>query len=249
MLSQIFITFIGQTIPGVLGIISSVTAEELIDLTNQVRLENGLSALELNSDLTQAATQKAADMIAKNYWAHTSPDGQTPWYFFKDAGYQYLYAGENLARDFLDSGSVIEAWLSSPTHKDNLLSNRYQDIGIAVIHDTFQGQETVLVVQLFGTQASATLPARLGQISGAAEVAEAGISQLELEHLPLISSFHLTKATSISLIIVLLAIIIIDAIIISRQKIVRLSGWGWLHLAFLGTLLLILIFMHQGIIL
>jgi len=239
-------TFIGRTIPGVLGIISSVTSEELIELTNQTRLENGLPELTLNQTLVKAATQKAADMIARNYWAHTSPDGRTPWSFFKNVNYKYLYAGENLARDFLDSTSVLEAWLDSPTHRDNLLSSRYNDVGIAVIQDIFQGQETILVVQLFGTEASAGIPAKIGRISG---VAEAEIAQLQPSRIPSLSSFHLTKAMSISLALILVAVIVIDSIIISKKKIVRLSSKGWMHLTFLGTLLLILILMQQGIIL
>ena len=65
-------------------------------------------------------------MIAKNYWAHNAPDGASPWSFFKNVGYRYLYAGENLARDFGDSASVVNAWMNSPTHRDNLLSGRYR---------------------------------------------------------------------------------------------------------------------------
>ncbi len=212
MASQITFSLISKSIPGVLGLASSITAEDLIDLTNQKRQENGLAELELNPLLVKAATQKATDMINKNYWSHTSPEGKTPWSFFKSVDYQYLYAGENLARDFLDSGSVIEAWMESPTHRDNILSSRYQEIGIVVINDTFQGQETTLVVQLFGTKTGDAVVATNGKVDHQAEAILAEVNTPE-EHssltnkLPLLNSFHLTKATSISLTIILLYLI------------------------------------------
>jgi uncharacterized protein YkwD len=255
MASQVLMTFVGRTIPGVLGIASNITAEELIELTNQQRQQHGLPELKLNPVLVEAATQKAADMIAKNYWAHTAPDGRTPWYFFKHVNYKYLYAGENLARDFIDSQSIISAWMKSPTHRDNILSGRYRDIGIAVIHDTFQGQQTTLVVQLFGTEVNTVLPVKTGQVDRSAETV--ALAELDTNgkiagwryYLPLIDSFSLTKAVSISLTLILLAVIVIDSFIIVKKKIIRLSSKSLAHLAFLGILLVVLLIIQQGIIL
>ena len=251
--SQIVFSFIGKSVPGVLGFASSVTVEELIALTNQERLENGLSELTINPKLNQAATLKAADMIQENYWAHTSPEGKTPWSFFKNVDYQYLYAGENLARDFLDSEAVVNAWMDSPTHRDNILSSRYQEIGLVVIQDTFQGQETTLVVQLFGTQTGRKLT-HTGKID---QVAEVVLAELDVDHkaagfkfpFPFLDSFNLTKAMSVSLTIILLAVIVIDSIFISRKKIIRLSGKGLAHLVFLGLLLFLLLGIQPGLIL
>jgi len=245
MISQILFTFFGRKLPGVLGMTSTITASQLVDLTNQQRQATGLPALEINDTLSQAAQQKAADMIAKNYWAHTSPDGITPWTFFKNVGYKYLYAGENLARDFYDSDSVIKAWMNSPTHKDNLMSSRYREIGIAVVQDTFQGQETTLVVQLFGTPQSTNIitatPTEVGQ------AAEAVLAEVKTN--PVVNSFQLTKAMSISLTIILLLVIVIDSIIITKKRIVRLSGKGLAHLIFLSVLLIILLVVQPGIVL
>ena len=256
MFSQIVLSFVGQAIPGVLGIASNITAEELISLTNQQRRDNGLPALKLNTTLVNAASQKAADMIAKNYWAHTSPDGVTPWVFFKNANYQYLYAGENLARDFMDSQSVVNAWMKSPTHKDNILSDRYKEIGIAVVHGDFQGQPTTLVVQMFGAPINLPVP-KLGKIDQSAEAAEAVIAELVLEEpvmelkskFSLLSSFNLTKAMSISLTLILLLVIVIDTLIVTKKKIIRISGKGLAHLLFLGILLIILLGIQPGLIL
>lgn len=255
MVSQLLISFFSMAVPGVLGINSSITADELINLTNQKRQEAGLSTLTFNQSLANAASQKGADMIAKNYWAHTSPDGVSPWNFFKNVGYRYLYAGENLARDFTDSASVVNAWMNSPTHRDNLLSGRYREIGIAVIHDTFQGQPTTLVVQLFGTQVASILPIKVGDITPAAEAVLAEVNTAEeaviKETLPVswFSSFHLTKAVSVSLTFILLAAIIVDSLIITRKKIIRLSGKGMAHIIFLSVLLIILLGLQPGLVL
>ncbi len=257
MFSQIALSLIAKTIPGVLGIASSITSQELIQLTNAKRQEDGLSVLSLNPALSQVANLKGADMIANNYWAHTSPEGRTPWSFFTQEDYRYLYAGENLARDFPDSNSVVNAWMNSSTHRDNILSTRYQEIGIAVIHDTFQGQPTTLVVQMFGTPVSAALPTKVGQINQVAEIAETIIAEVIPEQgiagvasqLPFLSSFNLTKAMSISLTVILLATIIIDTIFIARKKIIRLSGQGLAHLLFLGILLILLLSVQPGLIL
>lgn len=244
MISQILLTFLGKRLPGVLGIASTVTAEELVSLTNQERQSQGLNLLTVNPILNQAAQAKAADMIAHNYWSHTSPSGLTPWTFFKNVHYRYLYAGENLARDFLDAQSVVTAWMNSPTHRDNLLSSRYREIGIAVVQDIFQGQETTLVVQLFGTQVGNIPPASTGSISQAAEAVLA-----EMQSAPITSPFHLTKSVSISLTFILLSVIFIDSIIITKKKIVRLSGKGFAHMLFLGILLILLLGIQPGLVL
>lgn len=242
---QILLSFFTKSIPGVLGMSSTITAEEVIELTNKERVQNGLTELTLNDKLSQAAQMKAADMIAKNYWAHTSPEGKNPWFFFKERNYTYLYAGENLARDFIDTPSVVSAWMNSPTHRDNILSSRYREIGIAVVNDTFQGQPTTLVVQLFGTQASALLPETRGSLGPAAE---AVLAEIEVNQ-PLFNAFTLTKAVSISLTILILLAIVADAIFVTKHRIVRLSGKGLAHLIFLGILLILLVGIQPGLIL
>jgi len=249
MAGQILITIFSRSIPTVLGIASSITAQELVDLTNAKRVEAGLSALEFNQLLAQAAQAKAADMIVKNYWAHTSPDGATPWVWFKNLGYKYLYAGENLARDFADSAGVVNAWMNSPTHRENILSNRYREVGIAVVHDNFQGQPTTLVVQMFGTQVSSVPVEAKAKVGRITEAAEAVLAEVQVVSSPLIDSFSLTKAVSISLTLVLLVVMVIDAVVITRKRIVRLSGKAWAHLVFLGILLLVIIGIQPGLIL
>ena len=274
IVGQLLITVVGRAVPGVLGIASSISAADLVNLTNAKRAELGLPTLSVNQALANAASLKASDMMAKNYWSHTSPDGTTPWYFFGASGYSYLYAGENLARDFMDSGSVVSAWMNSPTHKANIVSPRYHDIGIAVVSGNFMGQETTLVVQMFGTPASAQVAqvavAEVAAEETATPIASVGAEPTEeiatpeqvtvalidqprvaglYDRFPFLNSFQLTRAMSLSLTLLLLALIVIDAVVITRKKITHLSPNTFTHFIFLGILLLILLFVKQGLIL
>lgn len=154
---------ISSSKPDILGFATDIRVDELVSLTNKKRQDTGLSALRFDAALSQAAIQKANYMFANNYWSHTSPDGKTPWDFIKGAGYDYLYAGENLAKDFGNSGGVVEAWMNSPTHRDNILNPEYQDIGFAVINGHLNGNETTLVVQMFGAKVEGSMVAQKTQ--------------------------------------------------------------------------------------
>ncbi len=130
--------------------LASIKAAFLVDLANDDRRDKGLPALVINDKLVAAAGTKAADMSAKSYFAHQSPDGRMPWDFITAAGYSYIYAGENLAVNFYDSGEVERAWMDSPTHRKNIMNDRYTEIGIATAPGIYKGDSTVFVVQMFG---------------------------------------------------------------------------------------------------
>src|SRR3990167_8952388 len=140
--------------PQILGQVT-FSSDQIIALTNGKRAQSGLGALSFNSQLSQAASAKVQDMYAADYWAHNSPSGKTPWNFISASGYRYLYAGENLARDFSDASSVVEAWMASPSHRSNILDDHFKEIGVAVASGDLAGKEVILVVQMFGTPVSA----------------------------------------------------------------------------------------------
>ena len=133
---------------------SSITPENIIALTNQERLGFGLNTLSTNAQLSAAALAKANDMFEKQYWDHFGPNGESPWQFIRAAGYDYVYAGENLAKGFRTAEGVHEAWMASPTHKANIVSGNYKDIGVAVVEGELLGKQTTLVVQMFGNLTS-----------------------------------------------------------------------------------------------
>lgn len=141
----------------VLGQHTDVTSQYLLDDTNAERLAADVAPLEINDRLSAAATKKARDMFDKQYWAHVSPQGTAPWYWFGDVQYRYTYAGENLAKGFRTSGALISAWMNSPEHRDNMLNPNYKDVGFAVIEGELKGEKTKLVVAMYGAPAGASL--------------------------------------------------------------------------------------------
>ncbi len=145
----------------ILGYAANISTTEVIRLTNIKRAEAGVGALRYNALLSQAAAAKGAHMLQYDYWAHVAPDGTEPWKFFTDVGYRYRYAGENLARDFTNPQSTVDAWMASPAHRENLLSTKYVDIGVAVVEGDLSGADTTIVVQLFGTPLSDTTVAEV----------------------------------------------------------------------------------------
>ncbi len=132
---------------------AAVSTQAVLNLTNSTRTQSGLAPLTSNSQLAQAAVLKAQDMLAKDYFAHTSPEGLNSWHWFKKVGYNYKTAGENLAIDFVDSNSVFSAWMASPSHRANILDPDFAEIGIAIINGEFSGSNTTVVVQMFGAKA------------------------------------------------------------------------------------------------
>jgi hypothetical protein len=137
-------------LPGVLGYASDINISDLFRYTNEERKSNGLAELRLNEKLSNAARKKGSHMLEKNYWAHISPDGVEPWDFILGENYDYIYAGENLAKNFSHSKDVVKAWLNSTSHRDNLLSPNYDEVGFSVVNGVLDGYETTLVVQIFG---------------------------------------------------------------------------------------------------
>ncbi len=137
---------------------SSVVSTILIDLTNQSRRENGLPPLLYNQRLYNAADMKGHDMVARDYFAHFAPDGTSPWHWYNQAGYQFLFAGENLAINYRSSRAVQNAWMNSPKHRQNILDKRFEDIGIATVPSTVNDKKVLFVVQMFGKQEATTVP-------------------------------------------------------------------------------------------
>ncbi len=232
--------------PGVLGYASQIDPDKIIELTNAERLNAGVTTLKVNQELNQAALAKASDMFADNYWAHISPTGTEPWYFITQAGYQYQNAGENLARDFSNPQDVVKAWMASSTHRQNLLDDRYRDIGVAVVDGTINGVETTLVVQMFGS--SKTTVSRIAS-TNIANTVHAQETVLETVSQPELSPFDLSRAWSLAFVIMILLALSLDWLFVLRYNIIRISGDTWAHLTYFAGLLAIIIIIRQGIVL
>jgi len=122
---------------------------KIIELTNSDRQQAGLQNLKENQDLDLAAQLKLDDMINNNYFSHVSPQGVSPWYFVKKAGYTYSAAGENLALNFSEPDQVEQAWMNSTEHRKNILNPKFTEIGIAQKETIYNGQRTNFIVEYF----------------------------------------------------------------------------------------------------
>lgn len=132
---------------------SEITVSKVIELVNQARNKEGLAGFSENEILSKVARDKIEDMIKNNYFAHTSPKGVTPWSWYEKEGYDYKYAGENLAINFLTAEGQQKAWMDSPTHRKNIMNPQFQEIGVAVAAGEINNQMAIITVQEFGTLA------------------------------------------------------------------------------------------------
>jgi len=129
---------------------ATVLSSELVLGTNDYRAINNESSLAVSPLLMSAAQMKADDMASKGYFSHVAPNGDLPWVWFNKIGYNYNYAGENLAVDFTESSDVTTAWINSAKHRANLLNTNFTEIGIGIATGTYEGHSTTFVVQFFG---------------------------------------------------------------------------------------------------
>jgi uncharacterized protein YkwD len=134
----------------VLGEQTNLSTNQFLSITNQDRASYKDNQLTLNSQLDQAAQNKANDMVLSNYWSHTSPSGKTPWTFIMGSGYKFQAAGENLAYGFTSASSVLKAWMNSPDHRANILNKNYSDVGFGVAQSNNymgKGPSTIVVAE------------------------------------------------------------------------------------------------------
>ena len=111
---------------------ASGSAAAVIDLVNAERAKAGCSALRSDPRLAAAAQGHSADMAARDYFSHDTPEGVSFATRISNAGYQWSGAAENIAAGQRDAASVMSSWMNSSGHKANILNCGYQDIGVGV---------------------------------------------------------------------------------------------------------------------
>ncbi len=102
----------------------------VIKLTNQERSNQGLSPLKAHKKLSNVARNKAVDMQSNGYFSHTSPTHGSPFDMMKNAGVSYQSAGENIARGQRSPQQVVDAWMNSQGHRENILNENFTHIGV-----------------------------------------------------------------------------------------------------------------------
>lgn len=117
-----------------------ITVESVIAEMNMHRAGRGLPPLVEDARLTKSADDRMRDMEDLGYWAHVSPDGRSPFVWLRANGYPHAYAGENLASGFETVGVLVEGWMESPGHRDNIVSPLYTECGVAIIDGATTGR-------------------------------------------------------------------------------------------------------------
>ncbi len=229
--------------PGVLGYSSEITVQKVIDLTNQERLKLGQEPLQYNSVLSDSAIEKAQDMFANDYWAHNSPQGKTPWDFLRQHGYEYSVAGENLAKDFYDTDSMVRAWMNSPTHRENILNPKYQEIGIGVVNGVLNGVKTTLVVQHFGSPLNGVVAYSSPPSASVDILSEASSAPVSA---PLISPLQISQFVGLVMFVIIISALAIDGYFTLKNKTHRLAGSAAGHVGFLAIIFILLLANQQG---
>lgn len=106
---------------------------QVLTLTNLYRQQAGLQPLRLNSTLNTAAYSHSLDMATKDFFGHVGSNGSTVFNRLDTAGYNYATAGENIAAGFTTAKTVVEAWMNSPTHRQNILTPFVEEVGIGYV--------------------------------------------------------------------------------------------------------------------
>lgn len=243
-----FFAQVKRNYPQILGIKTNITSEQLLSITNEKRQQNNLAPLNINSALNTAAEKKAEDMFVKNYWAHISPTGTTPWIFIKESGYNYVYAGENLAKGFNSAQEAIDAWMESPTHRENELSPNYQDVGFAVKTGKINGEDTILIVEELGGRSLAQIPQSSDLQAIASPLPSGPVVKSASSFRPLINSLLLSSNIYKGLLGMFIGVLVLDMVVVEKRKIVRIAGHNIDHILFFATMLLAGLIIIKGVI-
>jgi len=132
---------------------AEITSRSVLDAMNEYRAKNGLAPLRDDPRLDLAASDRMHDMEELGYWSHESPDGRSPFLWLKPRGYTFHFAGENLAAGFETCEILVSSWMESPGHRANILSQDYDDCGIAIIDGSTKGRAVgKSVVVMFGRE-------------------------------------------------------------------------------------------------
>jgi uncharacterized protein YkwD len=237
----LLIILVAKAVPSgqVLGAASSINPGDVVRITNQQRTQQNLPQLLENAQLQAAASRKAQDMLNRDYWNHFGPDGTSPWSFINAEGYQYEFAGENLAKDFTTSSGVVAGWMNSQLHRDNLLNTNYTQVGIATASGELQGRQTTLVVAMYGKPAATAgvvVPETLGAHTGDGFAAAALPTHYSLINpLSPLTSLSTRAKLALAFLLGLIGILISQHLVIRRHKL-RWSSRVHAHPVFQLTL-------------
>jgi uncharacterized protein YkwD len=143
----------GEVPAPAIPVAAEITPETILESLNRKRAEFDLPPFRRDFRLDDAAEDRLGDMIEMRYWSHLAPDGRAPFTWMKLRGYRYIRAAENLAAGFDTPALLVDSWMESPGHRDNVLQPEFVDVGIAVLDgSTVTRSAGRSVVVLFGRE-------------------------------------------------------------------------------------------------
>ncbi len=227
--------FLFNTVVGVIPadkVHAEISTQDLLTLHNQQRQNAGLRPLTLNTILSSSAQAKAQAMLDSNCWSHYCPNGKSPWDFFVAAGYNYEYAGENLAEGFFNDQDAMVAWMNSSTHRENILKPEYTEVGFGMVVGTYQGKaNNIIIVVHFGKPEPGSVAAvTTANIPGTTTINVPVNTSQSTTPGRVIASNTKAEVNSIFL-VVLAALFALDFIILSRSGLTRKEFKSHLHFA------------------
>lgn len=130
----------------------STTQTTVLAAINAQRVPAGAGTLQIHAVLQAMAQAHAQDMAARGYFSHTSPDGVTFEQRLASSGYASGAAAENIGLTTSNAlTDIVDGWLRSPPHRENMLNTTYHGVGIGVASGGYQGQPAWYVVAVFGS--------------------------------------------------------------------------------------------------
>lgn len=128
-----------------------INQTQIIYWTNIERNKMSLPQLAENNALDAIAMARVDDMFAKGYFEHTSPSGDSASLEADRLGYKYIVIGENIALgNFESTRALLDAWMASEGHKENILNNNYTEIGVSAKEALYKGSKVWISAQIFG---------------------------------------------------------------------------------------------------
>jgi len=140
LLGVLFIVMAGSSMQALEPGRLEITRETVLAAMNRYREAQNLSPLRADERLNLAAEDRMREMVEIGYWSHESPDGRSPFFWLALRGYRFGYAGENLAKSFETAEVLVDSWMESKGHRENIMSANYVDCGIAILDGSTTGR-------------------------------------------------------------------------------------------------------------
>lgn len=112
---------------------STSIEQEVVRLVNLERTKRGLKPLQIDEKVSYVADKKSQDMKEKGYFSHQSPRYGSPFDMLKTFGVKFHSAGENIAAGYDSAQAVVDGWMKSEGHRQNILNPNFTHIGVGYV--------------------------------------------------------------------------------------------------------------------